>query len=259
MTYTVGAPDSVCQQGRRPPSEELSQFAVERQHRRARIVIAGTRHPGPSRMSARAYNAFCQALRCACNPIDRTSLIVDPPDGRIPPVDTRGAGAICRLGGHRQDGREAPPLHRSRQWVWYDGYHQGRADRLVVTPTRRPGWTDETPSAVSRAACPTLSRSATTIMFRLCRRRVMSRLPHRAMQHHVRVISLDGRPHLPQDIRQWMGRFAWPVGSAAALFAVRSNVSRQEAHCQPGSFDGLHLVARYTRLRREHDQLRIHG
>jgi len=32
------------------------------------------------------------------------------------------------------------------------------------------------------------------------------------MIHDVRIIPLDGRPHLPQHIRQWLGDFARPLG-----------------------------------------------
>jgi hypothetical protein len=65
------------------------------------------------------------------------------------------------------------------------------------------------------------------------------------MIHDARIISVDGRPHIDKDIRQWMGdsRGRWE-GSTLVVdttnFTDKTNFS--------GSGANLHLVERFTRL-----------
>jgi hypothetical protein len=64
--------------------------------------------------------------------------------------------------------------------------------------------------------------------------------------HDARIIPLDGRPHLPQSIRQWRGdsRGRWDDGGTLVVdttnFAATSNFL--------GSSHRLHLVERFTRV-----------
>ena len=64
------------------------------------------------------------------------------------------------------------------------------------------------------------------------------------MIHDVRVIPLDGRPHLPEQIRQWKGdsRGRWQ-GDTLVVDTV--NFSGKAA--ARGSGNALHLVERFTR------------
>ena len=65
------------------------------------------------------------------------------------------------------------------------------------------------------------------------------------MAHDVRVIPLDGRPHLPSSIQQWMGsaRGHWEGDTLvveSTNFSPKSNFR--------GSNTSLHLVERFTRV-----------
>ena len=63
--------------------------------------------------------------------------------------------------------------------------------------------------------------------------------------HDARIIPLDGRPHLPQSIRQWSGdsRGRW---EGATLVVDTTNFAATSNFL--GSGDRLHLVERFTRV-----------
>jgi hypothetical protein len=64
------------------------------------------------------------------------------------------------------------------------------------------------------------------------------------MAHDARVIPLDGRPHLPPNVRQWMGdaRGHWDGNT---LVVDVTNFSPKTDF--QGSRENLHLVERWTR------------
>jgi hypothetical protein len=65
------------------------------------------------------------------------------------------------------------------------------------------------------------------------------------MVHDARVIPLDGRPHVPQNIRLWMGdsRGHW---EGATLVVDTTNFTNQTPF--RGSGPNLHLTERFTRM-----------
>jgi hypothetical protein len=65
------------------------------------------------------------------------------------------------------------------------------------------------------------------------------------MIHEARIIPLDGRPHLPQNIRQWSGdsRGRW---DGKTLVVDTTNFSTKSNFM--GSAENLHLVERFTRV-----------
>ena len=70
------------------------------------------------------------------------------------------------------------------------------------------------------------------------------------MIHEARIIPLDGRPHLSQDIRQWMGdsRAHWE-GDTLVVDTTNYHdlVMFNSYNCCRGAGRNLHIVERYTR------------
>jgi len=169
-----------------------------------------------------AYNEFWFDRGTKVSRTKRTSLIVDPPDGRVPPM-TRDAQAKyeriqAKLDQHGSDGPEDRPL----------------PDRCLmfsqVGPPMLPGNYNDNYQIVQ-------SPKAVTILDE--------------MGGIARVIPLDGRPHLPANLRQWTGdpRGHWEgdtlvVDSTNFRFTDRSRFGV----VYDGMTDGnLHVIERFTR------------
>jgi len=65
------------------------------------------------------------------------------------------------------------------------------------------------------------------------------------MMHDVRIIPLDGRPHLPSDVRLWMGdsRGHW---EGDTLVVDTTNFTDKTGI--QGSDENLHVIERFTRV-----------
>ena len=145
----------------------------------------------------------------------RTSLIVDPPDGRIPPLTPE---AQKRMADARAASRQHPadgPADRSLQ------------ERCLLSPTSGPPMLPG-PYNNNYQIVQTPEYVMITI----------------EMIHDVRIIPLDGRPHLPPTIRNWLGD---SVGhwENDALVVDTTNFT-DKTHFR-GSDQNLHLTERFTR------------
>jgi hypothetical protein len=145
---------------------------------------------------------------------NRTALISDPPDGRIPELTPqakqRQAAAAEYRKLHPADGPEDLPLsHRCvtfgvpRLGAGYNSYFQIFQTRDYV--------------AIGQETI-----------------------------HDVRLIPLDGRPHVKSNVRQWHGdaRGRW---EGDTLVVETSNFS-DKSRFQGLSSENLHVVERYTRI-----------
>jgi hypothetical protein len=152
------------------------------------------------------YNAFWLVQRDFDN---RTSLIVDPADGRMPPMTAtarqRQQQAVLDRG--TSDGPEARSLSERcitfglpDLLAGYNSYYQ-----IVQTPR--------------------------AVVF------------HGEKIHNARVILLDGRPHAPSAVRSWFGdsRGHWQ-GDTLVVDTVNLRPSFR------GASEQLHLVERFTRV-----------
>ena len=156
------------------------------------------------------YNGFWLPNRDIDN---RTSLIIDPPDGRIPPetpaAQARRAAAIEQRRLHPADGPES----------------RGLSERCLTfgVPRFQAAY-----SSVYR-----IVQSPTHVVF------LMETI------HEARVIPMDGRPHVSDSIRQWMGdsRGHW---EGDTLVVDTTNFSPKTAFM--GVSNDLHLVERFTRV-----------
>ena len=155
------------------------------------------------------YNAFWLVDRHLDN---RTSLIIDPPNGRRPPqTEAAQARARDRFGAGR--GRSDGPEDR------------GLGDRCLhfASPNMGSGYNSyfqlfQTPEQV-------------TII--------------QEMGHIVRTIPLDGRPHLDEKIPQWTGNARGRWEGDTLVVETRNYEPRSR---YSGASESLVLVERFTRV-----------
>ena len=147
---------------------------------------------------------------------DRTSLVIDPPDGRIPALTPSAEQTQREIAAHREahpaDGPEDRGLSERcvnfgvpKLFAGYNSYRQ-----IVQTP----GYV-----AI-----------------------------YHEMAHDVRLIPLNGRPHIKDSTRQWNGdpRSHW---DGDTLVVETTNFSsKSDFNFLSGPVENLHLVERYTRV-----------
>ena len=150
------------------------------------IAIAAT--AVPRRMSrGRTTKSWMDPNRMRLTADKRTSLIIDPPDGRIPPRVERPLTA-------RKKGRRRKRSCR----------------RAGSTPGSRKAtgtWTSATGASSgggTKAAGIRICRPSTTT-WRKSSRRPAYVVIYSEMIHFARVIPVDGRPALPDNVETWLG------------------------------------------------------
>ena len=150
---------------------------------------------------------------------NRTSLIVDPPDGKIPPLTPEGQQR--RLAENAAAlGAPTPPLPAGPEDL-------SNFIRCLTYGAPRLGG-----AAASYHNYYQIVQTPDYVMFL-----------SEAM-HDARIISLDGRPHLPQSIRLWLGdsHGRWEGNT---LIVETTNFSPKSSLL--GSAENLHVVERLTR------------
>ena len=154
----------------------------------------------------------------------RTSLIVDPPDGRIPALT---AAATEREAMRRQESR----------WLVYNLATPSYASHHTRTLQERClAWRHEGP--------PMLPASYNDlIQIFQTENHVVIMQEMRA--NKVRIVPLDGRSHLSSKIRQWPGD---SVGRWEGETLVVETVNFNEKVTFNGANVGLHVVERFTRM-----------
>ena len=202
--------------------EEAAVFERDENRRQNRDLIdpkkgGGQYLPG----SVVPYNEFWYERGDKIVGSKRTSLIVDPPDGRIPPLtaaaqqnaDAQAAAARDeQLGLVRADSAEARSL----------------ADRCILGFNAGPPMT---PGAYNNHVQ----------IFQTPEHLVLVT----EMVHNARIIRIDGRPHLTPRLRQYTGdsRAHW---EGRTLVIDTTNFLRETSF--RGSSADLHLVERLTRV-----------
>lgn len=156
------------------------------------------------------YNAFWLPGR-AIN--SRTSLVIDPPDGRIPAetneARTRRAAVAEQRRLHPADAPE----------------NRGLSERCITFGVPR--------FQAAYSSVYQIVQSPTAVVFSM------------ETIHDARVIPVDGRAHLPASMPQWLGnsRGRWEGDTLVVEskgFSPKSNAL--------GASSGLHLVERFTRV-----------
>jgi hypothetical protein len=183
--------------------EEAAEFKRQTLEERASTLSTGDREwwdPGTKVMDAK-----------------RTSLIVDPPDGRVPALtpEARKRAAV-RLEARRGHGPADSVQDRSlsERCIWFGS----------AGPPMLPGpYNNDVQLLQTREYVVILNE----------------------MIHDVRLIPMDGRPRSGQNLHQWMGdsRGHWE-GNALVVETINFTDERNFR----GSGENLHLVERFTRV-----------
>jgi hypothetical protein len=177
---------------------------------------------------ARAYNDFWWDSGTKVVPTRRTSLVVDPPDGKVP--------ALTADAQQRQDARAAARKAR------------GPAD----FPEDRNLWERCITRGVPNIMLPQVYNNNYQVYQNPDYVVIVAE-----MIHDARIIPLDGRPHLPSHVRQWMGD---PVGRWEGNTLVVETTNFTDKTNYRGSGEHLRLVERFTRTASDvlHYEVTIH-
>jgi hypothetical protein len=167
------------------------------------------------------YNEFWYERGSTVIASKRTSLVVDPPDGRLPPLTPQGQKAAeLRSIADRND-----QLGRPRADSYTD---RSVSDRCLLGFNAGPPMT---PGAYNNNVQIFQTAHEVALLTE--------------MVHDVRIVSLDGRPHLPAHLRQWKGdsRGRWDGDTL-----VVDTINFQRETSLRGSTATTHLVERFTRV-----------
>jgi len=167
--------------------------------------------------------------------LKQTSILIDPPDGKIPPLTPQAQArdaAHTAAGGHpvrmRSDGVDDDnPEDRGLSERCLLGFSTG--------PPFQPGGYNNNVQIVQ-------TKDYVLLLLE--------------MNHDARIIPLDGRPHLPSHVTTWLGdsRGRWEGDTLVvestnftpkmAAFSARRGAGGYEL----GSADNLRLIERFTRV-----------
>jgi hypothetical protein len=162
------------------------------------------------------YNEFWYDRGSSVVKTRRTSLIVDPPDGKIPALTPEGI--------KQRDMRAAVRKSRGPSDSWVD---RGLGERCMIGFNAGPPMM---PSAYNNNF--QLFQTADYVVI------------HTEMVHESRIVPLDGRPHLPATVRPWMGdsRGHW---EGDTLVVETTNFNAKNVY--RGASENLRLVERFSR------------
>ena len=189
---------------------EIELEAVSRVERLAEPSVLRT-EPLPAGGSVGSYNDFWFDRGVNVVESRRTSLIVDPPNGRIPALTPEGQRRVSE----RAAARARPAI------TWED---RSLFERCVTRGLPRlPGGYNQNLQILQ-------TPEHVVILYEMMR--------------EARIIPLDGRPHLPASVRLWHGdsRARW---EGDTLVVETTNISPKADF--RGSAGGLRLVERFIR------------
>jgi hypothetical protein len=164
---------------------------------------------------ARAYNDFWWDVGTKVVPTRRTSLVVDPPDGRIPPYTPEAQKRLDAVAAARK--LRGPADNPEDRNLWEQCITRGVPTVHLPQPYNNNYQIIQTRDHVVILA---------------------------EMIHDARIIPIDGRPHLPKEIRQLMGD---SIGrwEGDTLVVETTNFTNRTSY--RGTTEDLRLVERFTR------------
>lgn len=211
----------------RPLDLGAKRFFTEREAaEREKLVLQLTnadREDGPARKDVGSYNQIFYERGTKLALVDGqipTSLIIDPPEGRIPPLTPEAQ--------KREAARRESRSKRGPADSWTD---RDLAERCLTR------------------SVPKLSGGYNNIVQIVQTRDSIALMQE--MLHEVRVIRLDGSPHLPPSVRLWLGdSVAHWDGETLVVDTTNYNddVRFASFNCCGRAGAGLHIVERFRRV-----------
>ena len=197
--------------------EQASAYRAQR----TQETFRGTRDVDVETDVSFAYNEYWWDWGSELVKTRRTSLIIDPPDGRIPALTAEGVRRRAERDEYRAlhsaDGPE-DRLLRERCIVWSGNGDEGAGPPMMPASYNNNFQVVQTEDYV---------------------------LLLKEMVHEVRIIPLDGRPHLHEDVRQWLGssRGRW---EGDTLVIETTNFTHKSYY--QGTSENMHLTERFSRV-----------
>ncbi len=175
--------------------------------------------PGTERRGTGTYNTFYREFGTSVVKTRRTSIVTDPPDGRIPAL-TPAAEEMRRRRVERIKAAENPE-------------DLGLQDQCLTFLTAGPPMLPYTYNSNYQIV---VTEDAVVV--------------HAEMIHDARIIHTDGRPHPPPAVRQWMGDSIgrWE-GATLVVDTTNFRAGRGYYGDAGGNFawdENLHLVERFS-------------
>jgi hypothetical protein len=171
----------------------------------------------------RAYGSAWWDADARLVPVTRTSLIVDPPEGKLPPLTQDAQARLDQARAERQrrpaDGPEDRPL--MDRCLWWP----------AVGPPMLPSFANNSPYSPLVSNYQILQGPGYVAIVN-------------EILHETRLIPVDGRPHVSDKIRKWMGdsRGRW---AGDTLIVDTTNFTAKSQF--RGTGEHLHLIERFTR------------
>ena len=162
---------------------------------------------------ANAYNEFWWDRGTKLVKTRRTSIVIDPPDGKIPALTPQAKKRMAAL----EEANERPAQGPEDRPV---------SERCIVRPNSGPPMT---PTGYNNN-------------FRLIQTPGYVVILNEQI-HDARIIPTDGGPHLPQNVRQWMGDSRGHYEGKTLVVETTNFTGKANFR---GSGENMHLVERFT-------------
>jgi hypothetical protein len=165
-----------------------------------------------------AYNDFWYDRGTKVDKTKQSSIVIDPPNGRIPPVNAKGQARQQAAAAARKKLAMGPSDNPE---------NRGLAERCIIGFNAGPPFA---PSAYNNNIQFVQSKDHVVIV--------------NEMVHDARIVPLTGRPHAPQNIRPWLGdsRGKWE-GDTLVVETTNFN----EKNLPRGASMNLKLIEKFTR------------
>jgi len=200
-------------------AEEAAQFE------QAQLADQETRDSRPPADVVGNYNQFWFDPGNKVQETKRSSLITDPPDGRVPPLTPAAQTREEKLAETRRGLR----MHDLTPGGWVEDFGpDGLQVRCIVGFNSGPPMT---PGGYNQNVQLFQTRDHVVIL--------------NEMIHNARIVPLDGRPH--GNVRQWVGdsRGRW---EGDTLVVETRNFLRETSFQRGRTTANLHLTERFTRV-----------